>query len=106
MTEKIAGRSSRRREGHNWPLLRGDPEKIVLGGRRQHLGRARGMLVPASRFSRVQLCVTLWPIACQAPLSMGFSGQEYWSELPCPPPGDLYNPGIKPMSPVSHAFSG
>ena len=37
---------------------------------------------------------------------MGFFRQEYWSELPCPPPGDLYNPGIQPMSPVSHAVAG
>ena len=40
-------------------------------------------------FSCVQLFVTLWTVACQAPLSMGFSRQEYWSEFPCPPPGDL-----------------
>ena len=37
---------------------------------------------------------TLWTIARQAPLSMGFSRQEYWNGLPCPPPGDLPNPGI------------
>ena len=37
---------------------------------------------------------------------MGFFRQEYWSGLPCPPPGDLYNPGIKPMSPVSRAVAG
>ena len=37
-----------------------------------------------------------WTIACQAPLSMGFSRQEYWSGLPCPPPGSLPNPGISP----------
>ena len=49
--------------------------------------------------SRVQLCVTPWPAACQAPLSMEFSRQEYWSGLPCPPPGDLPNPGIKPGFP-------
>ena len=43
---------------------------------------------------------SLWPMsaACQAPLSMGFSRQESWSALPCPPPGDLLNPGIKPRS--------
>ena len=40
-------------------------------------------------------------IAVQAPLSMGFSGQEYWSGLPCPPPGDLPNPGTEPVSHVS-----
>ena len=39
-------------------------------------------------------------IACQAPLSMGFSRQEYWSGLPCPHPGDLPNPAIEPRSPV------
>ena len=42
-----------------------------------------------SQFSLVQLFVTLWSVARQAPLSMGFSRQEYWSGLPCPPPGDL-----------------
>ena len=51
-----------------------------------------------SHFKRVQLCETLWTVVCQAPLSMAFSRQEYWIGLPCPPPGDLPNPGIKPMS--------
>ena len=41
---------------------------------------------------------TPWTIARQAPLSMGFSGQEYWRGLPCPPPGDLPHPGIKHWS--------
>ena len=41
-----------------------------------------------------------WTVACQAPLFMGFSKQEYWSGLPFPPPGDLPHPGIKPASPV------
>ena len=53
-----------------------------------------------------QPCPTLqpqWTVACQAPLSMGFPRQEYWSGLPFPPPGDLPNPGIKPESPVSSA---
>ena len=49
----------------------------------------------------VQLFVTLWTVAYQSPLSMGFSRQEYWSGLPCPSPGDLPNPGVEPMSPVS-----
>ena len=44
--------------------------------------------------------VTLWNRAHQAPLSMGFSRQEYWSGLPCPPPGNLPNPGIEPRSPT------
>ena len=48
------------------------------------------------------------PMHCSlpAPLSMGFSRQEYWSGLPCPPPGDLPNPGIKPASPISPALVG
>ena len=51
-----------------------------------------------SRFSRVQLLATLWTVAHQVPLSMGFSRQEYWSGLPCPPLGDLPKPGIEPRS--------
>ena len=43
---------------------------------------------------------TPWTTACQAPLSMGSSREEYCSGLPCPPPGDLPDPGIKPTSPV------
>ena len=54
-----------------------------------------------SRFSRVQLCVTPETAAHQAPPSLGFSRQEHWSGLPCPPPGDLPEPGIKPKSHVS-----
>ena len=50
------------------------------------------------RFSHVRLFATLWMIAQQASLSMGFSRQEYWSGLPCPPPGDLSNQGIEPSS--------
>ena len=48
-----------------------------------------------------QLCLTLcdpWTVACQAPLSVGFCRQEYWSGLPFPPPGDLPEPGIEPAS--------
>ena len=51
----------------------------------------------------LQLYLTLWDlwsIACQAPLSIGFSRQEYWDGLPCPPPGSLPNPGVKPRSPA------
>ena len=50
--------------------------------------------------SHVPLCVTLWTVAPQAPLSMGFSRHEYLSGLPCPPPGDLPSPRIEPGSPV------
>ena len=48
----------------------------------------------------VRLFVTPWTTACQAPLSIEFSRQEYWSGLPCPPPGDLPDPGIEPVSPA------
>ena len=53
-----------------------------------------------SCFSHVQLFATLWTVARQAPQSMGFSRQEYWSGLPCFPPGDLPDPGVKPLSPA------
>ena len=53
-----------------------------------------------SCFRRVQLFVTLWTVRCQAPLSMGFSRQEYWSRWPFPPPGHLPDPGIEPVSPA------
>ena len=59
-----------------------------------------------SHLSQVQLFVTLWTIACQVPLSMGFSRKEYWNGLPCPPPGDLPDPGIKPVSLTSPALTG
>ena len=58
-----------------------------------------------SHFSRVQLFATTWTIACQAPLSMGFSRQEYWSGLSCLP-GDLPHPGIEPRSLTSLALAG
>ena len=45
-------------------------------------------------------CATLWTAACQAPLFMGFPRQEDWSGLPCPPPGNLPDPGIEPESPA------
>ena len=51
-----------------------------------------------SRFSHVQIFATPWTVASQAPPSMGFSRQEYWSGLPFSSPGDLSNPGIKSWS--------
>ena len=59
-----------------------------------------------SLFSRVQLFAVLWTVACQAPLSMGFSRQEYWTGLPCCPPGDHLDLGIKPRSLASLALAG
>ena len=57
-----------------------------------------------SRFSRVRLCATPWTVTHKPPLSMGFYRQEYWSGLPFPSPGDLFDPGIKPRSPAWHRF--
>ena len=59
-----------------------------------------------SQFSCAQLFATLWNIACQDPLSMVSSKQEYWSGLPCPPPGDLPNPGCELSFLTSPAFTG
>ena len=59
-----------------------------------------------SHFSRVWLFATPWTAAHQAPLSMGFSRQDYWSELLCSPPGDLPSPGIEPTSLMSPALPG
>jgi len=57
-------------------------------------------------FSHAQLFVTLWTIVHQAPLSMGFSRQEYWSGLPCTPPGVLPNQGIEPSALMCPASAG
>ena len=59
-----------------------------------------------SSFSRVQLCVTPWTVAGQAPLSMGLSRQEYWSGLPFPSPEDLPDSEIELTSPISPALAG
>ena len=59
-----------------------------------------------SHFHCVWLCVTLWTITLQAPLSMGFSRQEYWNGVSCPPPGDLLDPGIKLAFLKSPALAG
>ena len=69
-------------------------------------GYVRSYLWCVSVLSRVQLFVTPWTIACQAPLSLGFSKQGYWSGLPFPLPRDLPNPGIKPTSPTFPLLSG
>ena len=59
-----------------------------------------------SQFSHVPLFATLWVVACQAPLSVGFSRQEHWTVLPFPSPGDLPDPGIEPASLMSPALAG
>ena len=57
-----------------------------------------------SHFSHVLLFAMLWTVTHQAPLSMGFSRQEYWNGLPCPPPGHLTDPGFEPTSPMAPAL--
>ena len=64
------------------------------------------MYMHAQLLSCVRLSVTLWTVACQAPLSMELSRQKYWSGLPCPPPGHLPDPGIKSISLESPALVG
>ena len=59
-----------------------------------------------SCFSCIRLFAMLWTVAGQAPLSVGFSRQEYWSGLPYSPPGDLPNPGTEPASLMSLALAG
>ena len=56
--------------------------------------------VKVKSLSRVRLFATPWGVTYQAPLSVGFSRQEYWSGVPFPSPGDLPNPGIEPGSPA------
>ena len=63
------------------------------------ISQFKSMCVGAlSGFSRVQLFAAPWTIACQGPLSMEFSRQEYWSRVPFPSPGDLPDPGLEPGS--------
>ena len=69
----------------------GPPGKSKSAKLYNYLGEVKSL-------SRVRLFATPWTVARQAPLSMGFSRQENWSGLPCPPLGDLPDPEIKPMS--------
>ena len=71
---------------------------ILLQFRNTLFGRKK-----VKSLSQVQLFVTLWTVAYQAPQSMGFSRQEYWTGLPFPSPGDLPDPGIEPGSPTLQA---
>ena len=67
-------------------------------------GKIKGLIHVLAQ-SCLTLGVTPWTVACQTPLSIGFSRQVYWSELPCPPPGDLPDPGIEPGAPALQADS-
>ena len=67
------------------------------------LSNSSGVKVKVKSLSHVQLIATPWNVTYQAPPSMGFSRQEYWSGLPFPSPGELPYPGIKPGSPTLQA---
>ena len=79
------------RPGHSEPSVDGSSEACYLQAGEVHV-------CMLSHFSPVRLCATLWTIASQAPLSMGFFRQEYWSEELFPSPGDLPSPEIEPAS--------
>ena len=70
----------------------------------ENINFASKVKVKVKSLSCIGLFATLWTVARQAPQSMGFSRQEYWSGLPFPSPGDLNNSGIEPTSPVSLAL--
>ena len=71
----------------------------------QEPGIPRVCVCVCESLSQVQLFATLWTVACQAPLSMEFSRQEYWTGLLFPSPGDFSDPGIEPRSPALQAES-
>ena len=101
----------------NPPAIAGDPGTIPGSGRPPEEEMAEHDLaakrlpqmktaVAANLLSHVQLGATPWTVAHQPPLSMGFSKREYWSGVPCPPLGDLPDPGIEPVSLTSPTLSG
>ena len=81
---------------------RGDPPVWSLGVG----GGCQARAVCTQSFNPGRLFVTPWALAHQTPLSIGFSRQENWSGLPCPPAGDLRNPGIELVSFMSPALAG
>ena len=93
--------------------MKGEWQLVDLGGAKSIPSKIKSMYkarearegMHACVLSCVQLFATLWTRAHKAPLSMRFSRQEYWSGLPCHPPGGLPHPGIKPASPTSPALS-
>ena len=86
-------------------IMWGDNVKLIVITILQYIYFPNIYACMLSHFSGVWLCATLWDVAHQPPLSMGFSRQEYWSESPCPPAGDLPDPGIQPPSTMSPALA-
>ena len=102
-TAREQGRHVRRSSG-----CKGVPASLLQGqiwhsSNRMPVISDNSLVCLLSHFSCVRLFVTPWTVAHQAPLSMEFSRQEYWSGLPCPPPGDLPNAGSEPRSPALQA---
>ena len=87
------------RSGLNVSIFPGDSPASLFSS-------LRGVCVCVCVCSQVQVCATLWTAAPQAPLAMGSSRQEHWGGLPCPPPGDLPDPGMDPVSLESPALAG
>ena len=81
--------------------LRNKEKKLIKEKKREE-----GVTSVTCVYDQFCLFVTPWSVVLQAPLSMGFPRQEYWCGLPFPIPGDLSNPGIKPMSLASAALAG
>ena len=85
-----------------WHYLQADGVRIPLDCRAPSWSpRELSAYIHIKLTQSCQLFVTPWTVACRAPLSMGFSQQESWSGSPCPPSGDLPNPGTEPRSPVA-----
>jgi len=87
--------------GHGCRCLMRCSGRVNRGTSLQKICCSGSRWICVQSLSHVQLFATPWTVALQAPLSMEFSRQEYWSGLPFPPPGDLPNPGIESASPAS-----
>ena len=87
--------------GKRWPWAKGCRHPLETGKSKQ----INSALEPPERNAALYVGA-LWTVACQAPLSMGFSRQEYWSGLLCPPPGDFPDPGMEPTSLTAPALAG
>ena len=86
-----------------WKKSYDQPRQYIRKQRHYFVDKGGGLVVLVTK--SCPTLVTPWTATCQAPLSMGFSGQEYWSGLPFPSPGDLPDPGIEPGSPVLQTYS-
>ena len=98
--DQTRGQSSKYTNSSFTSIFKNNRKSIQNIGRRSTQIFSQRHMAKVKFLSRVRLFATPWTVAYQAPLSMGFSRQQYWSGLPCPSPGDLPDPGIKPRSPA------